>query len=105
MATRLESIGGAKVLPFDQLAPMLRVIPSLPRPVLARLTERLLERLDELDGDPDLEPSGDELDGSNAEDEAVYLPQYMPRGPGCPISDEGGGNVEDELQGERDPHE
>ena len=55
----------ATIIPFDQLAPMLRVIPSLPRPVLARLTERLLERLDELDGDPDLEEDdhpGDPLD-------------------------------------------
>ena len=31
------------------------VIPSLPRAELARLTERMIDRMDELDGDPDLE--------------------------------------------------
>lgn len=57
----------ATVIQLDQLAPMLRVIPSLPRPVLARLTERLLERLDDLDGDPDLED--DDPGGGNVTDE------------------------------------
>jgi hypothetical protein len=33
----------------------LSVIPSLPRPVLARLVARAIERLDEIDGDPDAE--------------------------------------------------
>lgn len=45
----------ATVIPFDALAPMLRVIPSLPRPLLARLTEKMIERMDELDGDSDRE--------------------------------------------------
>lgn len=91
----------ATVLPFDQLAPMLRVIPSLPRPMLARLTERMIERLDELDGDPELEPNGDEHDGTNAEDEpySEWFGYNAGRGAGCPISDPGGGNIEDE--GER----
>lgn len=61
----------ATILPFDQLAPMLRVIPSLPRPVLARLTVRLIERMDELDGDTDLEMNGDELDSTGAEDDCL----------------------------------
>lgn len=34
---------------------LLAVIPSLPRAELARLTERMIDRMDELDGDPDLE--------------------------------------------------
>ena len=38
---------------------MLSVIPSLPRAVLARLTERMIDRMDEIDGDPDLEDSHD----------------------------------------------
>ena len=45
-----QAQGGAQALPT-----LLSVIPSLPRPVLARLTARMIERLDELDGDPDLE--------------------------------------------------
>jgi hypothetical protein len=38
---------------------MLAAIPSLPRAELSRLTERLIDRMDELDGDPDLEPEQD----------------------------------------------
>lgn len=38
--------------PFDNL---LSAIPSLPRPILARLTQRLIDRLDEIDPDPDME--------------------------------------------------
>lgn len=34
---------------------MLAVIPSLPRPVLSRLVSRLIDRLDEIDPDPDAE--------------------------------------------------
>lgn len=45
MATRLEAAA-----PLDRL---FAVLPSLPRPLLARLTARLIERLDEIDGDPD----------------------------------------------------
>ncbi len=41
----------------------------LPRPQIARLTEGLIAGLDVLDGDPDLEPGGDELDGSQCEDD------------------------------------
>lgn len=36
-------------------AALITVIPSLPRAELARLTERMIDRMDELDGDPDLE--------------------------------------------------
>ncbi|WP_301074311.1 hypothetical protein [Sphingomonas sp.] len=44
-------------------------IPSLPRAELSRLTERMIDRMDEIDGEADLEADGDELDGSMAEDE------------------------------------
>ncbi len=46
----LQSIGGASALPIA-----LAVIPSLPRPYLARLVARMIDRLDEMDGDDDLE--------------------------------------------------
>ena len=39
-------------------------IPSLPRAELSRLTDRLIDRMDELDGDPDLEPETD-IDHAN----------------------------------------
>jgi hypothetical protein len=48
------------ISPVDQLAPMLRMIPSLPRPILDRLVARMIERLDHLDGDPDLESTGED---------------------------------------------
>lgn len=36
-------------------AAIFAAIPSIPRPCLARLTERMIDRMDEIDGDPDLE--------------------------------------------------
>jgi hypothetical protein len=49
---------------------LLAAIPSLPRAELARLTELMIDRMDEIDGDPEVELNGDELDccGSNEED-------------------------------------
>jgi hypothetical protein len=44
-------------------------IPSLPRAELSRLTERMIDRMDEIDGDADFEADGDELDGSMGEDD------------------------------------
>lgn len=38
---------------------LLAAIPSLPRAELSRLTERLIDRMDEIDGDPDFEPEQD----------------------------------------------
>lgn len=65
--SRLHAIHeGASALP---LSVALSVIPSLPRPLLSRLVDRAIERLDEMDGDTELEPNGDELDGSAAEDD------------------------------------
>jgi hypothetical protein len=43
---------------------MLAVIPSLPRAELSRLTERLIDRMDELDGDADAELEHD-VDDAN----------------------------------------
>jgi hypothetical protein len=66
---------------------MLAAIPSMPRPALARLVQQAIDRMDDLDGDPDLGPNGDELDGSMGEDD--FHPQnanwlgYA----GCPIAD------------------
>lgn len=57
MATRLQP------MPLDAL---LAVLPSMPRPILTRLSARLIERLDELDGDEDLED--DDPAGGSADD-------------------------------------
>lgn len=93
---------GASRLPAD-LA--LAIIPSLPRPQLERLAQRIIDHLDDEDGDPDLE------NGHEAEDD--FLPPESPLlsyydGPGCEISDpfgvedEDGCNVPGALQRERD---
>lgn len=78
-------------LALEDISRMLSAIPSLPRPVLARLTDEMIQRLDEIDGDSDLELNGDELDGTGGEDD--FIERYGANmgggwsGPGCPISD------------------
>ncbi len=58
MTSILICPGRAAVLPMDA---MLAAIPQFPRPALNRLVGRMIDRLDEMDGDPDLEPdAGDE---------------------------------------------
>lgn len=74
---------------------MLAVIPSMPRPALARLVQRAIDRMDDLDSDPDLEANGDELDGGKGEDEVLVLSAMQLRldrhqGAGCPVADPGG---------------
>lgn len=66
MASRAIDLGGAPALPLSVL---LAAIPSLPRPILERLTQRLIDHLDEIDGDPDLE------DGDPGEPDARNLPR------------------------------
>lgn len=84
------NIGSASALPF---ATALAVIPSLPRPLLSRLVSRAIERLDEIDGDPDLED--DDPSGQCDEDEINTGLAFISAhgisldGPGCPISDPG----------------
>lgn len=53
MASHPHGFGMASALP---LAAALAIIPSLPRPMLSRLVARAIERLDDMDGDTDLEP-------------------------------------------------
>ena len=48
---------------------LLAAIPGLPRPILSRLVARAIDRLDEIDGDPDLEDTREDFeDGHDAED-------------------------------------
>ena len=52
---------------------MLAAIPSLPRAELARLTMRMIDRMDIIDGDPDLEHlRDDDEDGQDHEREQAY---------------------------------
>ena len=60
----------------------LAILPTLPRPYLARLVANAIDLLDERDGDADLEPEVTEQDDEPEQD------------------DHGGGNVEDEGEPE-----
>jgi hypothetical protein len=52
---------------------MLAAIPSLPRAELAQLTMRMIDRMDDIDGDPDLEHlRDDDEDGNDHEREQAY---------------------------------
>jgi len=71
-----------------QLPPPLAYImgtPAAPLEAVRNTIQRAIDALDDIDGDPDLEPNGDELDGSLGEDD-FCLHNALP-GPGCPISD------------------
>jgi hypothetical protein len=85
MATRARNSGGPTGLPLSLIA---QAIPKLTRHDLEALTERLIDYLDEQDSDPDIEPNGDELDGSNAEDDYGHTCNSgIYSHPGCPIAD------------------
>jgi len=93
----LHSIRSASALPIA-----LSIISSLPRHVLSRLVTRMIERLDDIDGDPDFQQTdGDELDFNAAEDDFCDHSGWKAEA-GCPVADPGeeddpgGGNVEDE---------
>src|SRR5579875_3446662 len=61
------------------------VVPDT-RKAIEKAVEAFLARLDEMDGDPDVEPNGDELDGNNLEDDFM---RHADNGPGCPVADQG----------------
>ncbi len=69
------------------LALIAQAIPKLSRHDLEHLTERLIDRLDEIDGDNDVELNGDEADCNGAEDDfCLHNAPGMPA-PGCPLGD------------------
>lgn len=80
---------GADRLPADIA---LAIIPSLPRARLERLAQQIIDRLDVMDGDPDLE-------GEHSEDELStgLAMGSTDAGPGCPFSDPGGMDDEDDF--------
>lgn len=80
---------GASRLPADIA---LSMIPSLPRPVLERLAQSIIDRLDDMDGDTDVEPNGDEQDGNQSEDDFMGHGEGWKQEPGCPIADPGEGS-------------
>lgn len=83
--------GGALRLPADIA---LSLIPSMPRPHLERLVQRLIDGLDDMDA-PDEDREDDDPAGMMDEDELTTGPGVIAThgvtydGPGCPISDPG----------------
>ncbi len=70
MSALMIRTGATQALPLELL---LSSIPSLPRHVLARLVDRAIEQMDEIDGDPDLEITGeDDEDGADYEQEEAH---------------------------------
>lgn len=73
------------------LALLAQAIPMLSRHELESLTERLIDRLDDLSPDPDLEdddPSGQcDEDGVNCRSGNFVVHGRKFDGPGCPIGD------------------
>ncbi|MGH6697591.1 hypothetical protein [Sphingopyxis sp.] len=81
---------GASRLPADIA---LSLIPSLPRPMLERLAQSIIDRLDDIDGDTDVEANGDEGDYSQSEDDCDPARLLgMDAGAGCPVADAGEGS-------------
>ena len=80
---------GSSRIPADVA---LSLIPSLPRPLLERLAQSIIDRLDDMDGDTDVEPNGDELDGNQSEDDFMDHGGGWGQEPGCPIADPGEGS-------------
>lgn len=80
---------GASRLPADVA---LSVIPSLPRAMLERLAQRIIDRLDEMDA-PTEDMEDDDPCGMMDEDELTTGPRVFVmhgtayHGPGCAISD------------------
>ena len=56
----------------EPLDVLLAAIPSLPRPVLARLVQQAIDRLDALDPDPELEDDDPAEDNGDAEEVPAY---------------------------------
>lgn len=64
-----------------------RVLSTFDREQLEGFIAVAIDLLDLADPDPDIEPNGDELDGSGAEDDFVSHNAGVFPGPGCPVSD------------------
>lgn len=121
MAVHIHTAQGGRAIGSHlPLNVALAVLPTLPRPVLARLVAHAIERLDAMDGDADLEPEvteqddepelddvgeDDDEDCSGDEGEPDFRKRRRYRrneaGPGCSISDQdyGGEEIGDREEG------
>ncbi len=96
--------------PIITMPPRPDELETIPAPVIADTIEKLLEVLDGRDGDPDVEPNGDELDDPGDLQDAAWIEWNTMRGAAkigpnlageheddaAEDDDPGGGNVTDE---------
>lgn len=88
MATAYLTGGRYPVITRSDLTGAAALLANLDRSVIASAVEVLVNLLDVLDGDPDVEANGDELDGNGAEDDfCEHNTPLSLQGPGCPIAD------------------
>ena len=91
MAIHVQTAQGSRAIGTHlPLNVALAILPTLPRPYLARLVANAIDLMDELDGDEDLEPEVTEQDDEPEIDDEPEL------------DDHGGGNVEDEGESAED---
>lgn len=91
--------------PLPPMPAIARILALYQRDQLAGFIEVAIGLLDLADGDPDIEPNGDELDGTGGEDDFM---DHAHAGPGCPVSDPdacaaGDDNLDDWALGRFDP--
>ena len=85
MAIHVHTAQGSRAIgTHSPLNVALAILPTLPRPYLARLVANAIDQMDRLDGDTDLEPEVAEQDDEPEIDDEPEL------------DDHGGGNVQDE---------
>lgn len=81
---------GQRFAPAGRLDRFMRMVEAFERDEVEQAVDRLIDLLDEKDGDPDREYNGDEHDTSDTEDELLSAYAYAGvHGPGCPLSDPG----------------
>lgn len=97
MASHAPDFGRASALPLSAVLASAR---TYPRPVIERLCQRLIDHLDEQDGDPD------EEDATDAEDEGLSIAVRVwaaDSGPGCKIAEPKEDDDPKEDSGELEP--
>lgn len=93
-------------IPMPNLLPPMpavtRILSRFDRDQLAGFIAVAIDLADAMDGDPDIEPDGDEEDGQFTEDEPAAKFAELGYGPGCEIADCG---EEDDPNGQCDEDE
>ena len=80
-------IGAVQFQEAERQLAFRRLVALFERDEIEAAVDELIANLDRLDGDLDLEPNGDELDGNASEDDFMRHPAAWDSGPGCPLAD------------------